>query len=252
MHLWIKYDAHAQLDKVKSVLEEIVRSCDRGPPAEVRKKPSATQAGNNSPGNEFPKNLPAKPTRPPASPLECFFTLHFIAHAIPGLTTAHFEATYHKFFGYPLEARLTSLGGSLVSSLLMLPQIVALEDLETGLPPEEPNTSSVFLIRPLLPLGMPWQSFCTHVTQAHQQGSAPPPPPPEPLHQTPSPVKSTNLLPLPPPQSLLLQALHGILTSVFVLTNGGRLPADPAVLQEKLRRWPGISVTDVRQTNSRR
>lgn len=119
IHLWVKYDTPDQLQRVRDVLQEIIRSCEKGPPPELRKKSAANgpplqgpPRGNRPPTllgypggppgvpmrppmrpgmppqfEHVPDVLPPLPDRPPASPLECFFTLHYLAHAAHDLNT---------------------------------------------------------------------------------------------------------------------------------------------------------------------
>eukprot|EP01054_Gregarina_sp_Poly1_P008771 Gregarina_sp_Poly_1__8770@NODE_525_length_7703_cov_51_704164_g416_i0_p1_GENE_NODE_525_length_7703_cov_51_704164_g416_i0NODE_525_length_7703_cov_51_704164_g416_i0_p1_ORF_typecomplete_len414_score44_17KH_1/PF00013_29/0_021_NODE_525_length_7703_cov_51_704164_g416_i040085249 len=197
IHLWVKYDTEAQLQKVKDVLQEIIRSCEKGPPPEVRKKggpnaglvgvrggrpPVVFQPPMSQPPPDFPDILPLKPATMPTSPLECCFTIHYFAHARKGITTENFESAYQEYFGFALDKRLTQLGGSLVASLALLPQIVRLEEIGTGklcVPPPDPH--AIYVVKPTLPAGMPWVSFYNHV--AYQQSASlnqpPPPPPPQ-------------------------------------------------------------------------
>eukprot|EP01053_Blabericola_migrator_P008082 Blabericola_migrator_1__8081@NODE_415_length_8708_cov_199_498322_g327_i0_p2_GENE_NODE_415_length_8708_cov_199_498322_g327_i0NODE_415_length_8708_cov_199_498322_g327_i0_p2_ORF_typecomplete_len518_score94_06KH_1/PF00013_29/0_028CAP_N/PF01213_19/0_6DUF2076/PF09849_9/8_7e02DUF2076/PF09849_9/0_54_NODE_415_length_8708_cov_199_498322_g327_i010842637 len=210
IHLWVKYDTEAQLQKVKDVLQEIIRSCEKGPPPEVRKKggpnsglvggrggraPVVFQAPNtmspavsHPPFQEFSDVLPMKPTTMPTSPLECCFTIHYFAHARKGITTDIFESAYQDYFGFALDKRLAQLGGSLVGSLAMLPQIVRLEEVGTGKPCPQPadpafNPMAVYVVRSVLPAGMPWMAFYNHVAYHQSASSNQPPPPPPPQQQ---------------------------------------------------------------------
>lgn len=182
-----------------------------------------------------------------------------------------FEQAYESFFGFPLEARLKMLGGSLVASFTRLPQIIKLEDVKTGLPPPPDPVQAeggLYYIRPVLPMGMTWNFFHSHVTSQHAGHVQPPPPPPPTVMP---PVRHPSVAPatppmvdvrhlgghedfqskdviqnLPSPVSLVVQALHAILADMaFKSVEEDNSP--PLLCPETLKRWPGVPVAEVRR-----
>lgn len=245
MHLWIKYDTPDQLEKVRSVFMQIIaeshqNAADRrtGGGTRVAPPPHPTirTVGPNAIAQTYDNELPPKPSLAPNSPLECFYTVHYLCHSFPGILSNEFEQKYMDFFGFGLDPRLTSLGGTLAGSLAMLPQIVRLN-------PEPGGDAEVFRIEPVLPIGMPWQAFYTHVNRtANMAAPAPapaaiaPPPPPPPAILTPPPNR------LPSPACLIVQALHAMLVKELSSETRGTHRDMPV---ETLRQWPGRPLEDV-------
>lgn len=186
--------------------------------------------------------LPAKPTLPPTSPMECFFTLHYLAHAMPNLTTRGFDTVYENFFGYPLEERFVQ--GSLLRCLALIPHILKIEPV--------PKEDGIFFVRPALPKNVQWANFQTQIRSAPP--SAPRPPPPPPVGTPPTPMyMSTRPVPvplpanLPSPSALLVQAVHAMLTRAFMATIAQEMgsTAAPTLVSDRLKRWPGMSIHQV-------
>ncbi|EZG63618.1 hypothetical protein GNI_086440 [Gregarina niphandrodes] len=251
MHLWVKYDTPDQLEKVRAVLEEIVKSC-------VPNKAAVTRPVTVAVRTQWPDVLPPKPSAPPVKPLDCFYTIHYFVHAVPNVTTANFETTYEHFFGFPLEAKFAELGkGSVVQSLLVIPKVVRLEHTGTGvipLSPQELQPSAVYYVRPVLPKGIPVAGFHQHVSQKVGPPLLAAAPAvvaavaPASAASAAAPVefaelfgKALNPQSQASPQELLVQGIHGILVRHFLRTVRHLAASDDeSLLPDLAQKWPGV------------
>eukprot|EP01071_Lankesteria_metandrocarpae_P014021 Lankesteria_metandrocarpae@DN797_c0_g1_i1.p1 len=183
MHLWVKYDEHKQLQKVKDVLDEIIRSCDAGP---------HPRGGNRSDrGGESPSggassaqqsaSPPAQTLPPPQTAPQFLYTLHIVLHqkaesiqsrtnnpanqSIAGVWIDQLPTVYNQFFGFPFDIDRFFPPSNhtepyqylieLLTSMHLLLTVKA-EILESD---DRGSSRELLYAQAVLPAGIPWPEF---------------------------------------------------------------------------------------------